>query len=111
MVSDAKCEEEALAWCKLIDGSLSFSLSEETEVSLGIIVNLTGQASFGINAFKLEGVSYETLTPVNPNGIIIPFAPAPTQPVFRGIYNLSGQRLDDVRKGINIVNGKKILNK
>ena len=111
MVSDAKCEEEALAWCKLIDGSLSFSLSEETEVSLGIIVNLTGQASFGINAFKLEGVSYETLTPVNPNGIIIPFAPAPAQPVFRGIYNLSGQRLDDVRKGINIVYGKKILNK
>ena len=111
MVSDKKCEELALAWCKLVDGSLDFLLTEETTVSLGIIVNLTGQASFGIHAFKLEGVSHETLTPVKPTGIILPTQTKPEQPAFRGIYNIWGQRLQDVQKGINIIDGKKILNK
>jgi len=70
MVSDADCEAQALAWCKLSEGSISFTLMEETEVSLGIIVNLTGQSSFGINAFRLEGVTIEPLTPTeDPDGI------------------------------------------
>jgi len=111
MVSDDKCEEEAIAWCKLVDGSLSFTLSEETLVSVGIIVNLTGQASFGINAFKLEGISFENVVPVEPNGITQPESTKPAQPEFRGIYNLAGQRVQEIQKGINIVNGKKILNK
>ncbi|MBQ6085648.1 MAG: PKD domain-containing protein [Bacteroidaceae bacterium] len=111
MVSDKVCEGKAIAWCKLVDGSLSFSLAEETQVSLGIIVNLTGQASFGISAFKLEGVSYETLTPTEPTGIALPTLPQLEQPAFRGIYNLSGQRLQHVRQGINIVDGKKMLSK
>ncbi len=111
LVSDAVCEERAIAWCKLVDGSLSFSLSEETDVSLGIIVNLTGQASFGISAFKLEGVSFEKLVPVTPTGITLPASSQPEQPTFRGIYNLSGQRLQNVQPGINIVNGKKTLSK
>lgn len=111
MIGDAQCEEEAIAWCPLVDGSLSFTLTEETDVALGIIVNLVGQASFGINAFKLEGYSIEHLTPVNPTGISLPTQTQPVQPAFRGIYNLSGQRLQEVQKGINIINGKKILNK
>ena len=104
-------QSEAIAWCPLVDGSLSFTLTEETDVALGIIVNLVGQASFGINAFKLEGYSIEHLTPVNPTGISLPTQTQPVQPAFRGIYNLSGQRLQEVQKGINIINGKKILNK
>jgi hypothetical protein len=32
--------------------------------------------------------------------------PANSEPV---IYNLSGQRLNSLQKGINIVNGKKVL--
>jgi len=111
LVSDAVCEERAIAWCKLVDGSLSFELFEETNVSLGIIVNLTGQASFGISAFKLEGVTYEKLVPVTPTGITIPASSQLEQPTFRGIYNLSGQRLQNVQPGINIVNGKKMLSK
>ena len=111
MVSDKLCEEQAIAWCKLVDGSLTFLLAEETQVSLGIIVNLRGQASFGINAFKLEGVSHEKLTPVNPTGILLPMQTKPEQPAFRGIYNIWGQRLQELQKGINIVDGKKILNK
>ncbi|MBQ7361431.1 MAG: PKD domain-containing protein [Bacteroidaceae bacterium] len=108
MVSDSLCEKEAIAWSKLVSGTLSFSLYEETEVSLGIIVNLTGQASFGIHAFKLEGVTYETLTPVIPTGIN---GVTETQPVIRGIYNVSGHSLKELQKGINIINGKKIYNK
>ena len=97
MVSDAECEEKALAWCKLVEGTVSFTLPEETEVSLGIIVNLTGQSSFGINAFKLEGVTIEPLTPEDPTGI------RPPQPILnsqfsifnsKGVYDLSGRMVN-----------------
>ena len=108
MVSDAECEEKAIAWCKLANGTISFTLDSETKVSLGIIVNLTGQASFGINAFKLEGVTCEPITPVIPTGIT---DVVPAKPAYRGIYNTWGQRLYEMQKGINIIDGKKILNK
>ena len=108
MLSDADCEKNAIAWCKLVSGSLSFTLDSETKVSLGIIVNLRGQASFGINAFKLEGVTFEPITPVIPTGSI---DVVPEQPAYRAIYNIKGQRLYDLQKGINIIDGKKILNK
>jgi hypothetical protein len=108
MISDAECEEKAIAWSKLVSGTLSFTLDEETEVSLGIIVNLTGQASFNIHAFKLEGMTYEKLTPINTTGIGDINA---DQPAMRGIFNISGQPLQELQKGINIINGKKILNK
>ena len=106
LVSDKLCEEQAIAWSRLMDGSLSFLLTEETEVSLGIIVNLTGQASFGINAFKLECTPYEVLSPVNYTGIAQPMQP---QPTYGAIYNIWGQRIQELQKGINIVDGKKIL--
>jgi hypothetical protein len=111
MVSDAECEEKAIAWCKLTAGSVSFTLTEETEVSLGIIVNLTGQSSFGINAFKLEGVTIEPLAPSDPTGIKAPtfnsqFPILNTQ----SIYDLSGRKVNSqFSKGIYIQNGKKLL--
>lgn len=108
MVSDKQCEEKAIAWCKLQDGSLSFLLTEETHVSLGIIVNLEGQASFGISAFKLEGTPYEYISPVNYTGIT---QPTPAKPTFGAIYNIQGQRIQEMQQGINIIDGKKILNK
>ena len=108
MVSDAECEEKAIAWCKLIDGKLNFTLDSETEVSLGIIVNLTGQASFSINAFKLEAISTEIITPVIPTGITNVVS---GKPAYRGIYNISGQRFKELQKGINIIDGKKIYKK
>ena len=46
-----------------------------------------------------------------PTGIALPTLPQLEQPAFRGIYNLSGQRLQHVRQGINIVDGKKMLSK
>ena len=62
-----------------------------------------------INAFKLEGLTFETLAPVTaPTGITDIIQ---AQPGTRVIYNISGQRLKELQKGINIVDGKKILNK
>ena len=110
MVGDDACESQAIAWCRLNEGSLSFSLDEETEVSLGIIVNLTGSASFNIHAFKLEGVTHETLAPVTePTGI--KDIASPEYSTEQGIYDIYGRRLHGIQKGINIINGKKILKK
>ena len=109
MIANSECEQQAIAWSKLTSGSLGFILYEETEISLGIIVNLTGQSSFGIHAFKLEGMTYETLTPIEvPTGIT---GVTPVQPTVRTIYNLKGERVNELQKGINIIDGKKILNK
>ena len=114
MISDAECEEKAIAWCKLMDGNVSFTLAEETEVSLGIIVNLTGQASFGINAFKLEGVTIEQLTPEDPTGIkdLKDLKDVKDLRDLReGIYDLSGRKVADtqLKSGIYVKEGKKVL--
>ncbi|MBR4644209.1 MAG: PKD domain-containing protein [Bacteroidaceae bacterium] len=113
MISDAECEEKAIAWCKLVEGTVSFTLTEDTDVSLGIIVNLTGQSSFGINAFKLEGITLEPIAPANPDGIgsiekeksIVNSEKSAT-----AIYDLSGRRINSqLPKGIYIQNGKKVV--
>ena len=112
MVSDAECEEKALAWSKLMDGSINFSLDEEKEVSLGIIVNLTGQSSFGINAFKLEGVTIEPLTPTDPTGIkTIDNSQLTPDNEMDAVYDLSGRRVSAKtnKKGVYIVKGKVII--
>ena len=123
MVSDAECEEKALAWCKLMEGSVSFTLTEETEVSLGIIVNLTGQSSFGINAFKLEGSTIEPLSPSDPTGIAQSLYSLPTREGqgeslnSQSVYDLTGRKVNSqfsifnsqLKKGVHIINGKKVL--
>lgn len=112
MVSDAECEEKALAWNKLVDGAISFTLEEEKEVSLGIIVNLTGQSSFGINAFKLEGVTIEPIMPTDPTGIrTIDNGQSTAGNETDAVYDLSGRRVGAkaTKKGVYIVNGKKIV--
>lgn len=101
MVSDAECEEKAIAWCMLSNGSVNFVLKEETEVSLGIIVNMTGQCSFGISAFKLEGASIEPLTPTGLE--VVPRDNTTNKDAESGIYNLSGLRLNKIQQGINII--------
>ncbi|MBQ9294127.1 MAG: PKD domain-containing protein [Bacteroidaceae bacterium] len=110
MVSDADCEQQALAWAPMLDGTVSFKLTEEKEVSLGVIVNLTGQASFGIHAFKLEGVTIEPLTPSdNPDGIAIVNREPSNSKSPQGIYDLTGRKVQTLRQGIYIHNGNKIL--
>ena len=129
MISDAECEEKAIAWTLLSNGTINFTLDEEKEVSLGIIVNLTGQASFGINAFKLEGI---TIEPLKPTGLEeIKNEELRMKNEDGAVYNLAGQMVngkwsmvngqwsmvngkwsmvnDKLPKGVYIVNGKKIL--
>ena len=115
MVSDAECEEKAIAWTLLSNGTINFTLDEEKEVSLGIIVNLTGQASFGINAFKLEGI---TIEPLKPTGLEeIKNEELRMKNEDGAVYNLAGQMVngkwsmvnDKLPKGVYIMNGKKIL--
>ena len=129
MVADAECEEKALAWAKLADGIVHFTLPEETEVSLGIIVNLTGQSSFGINAFKLEGTTLEPLTPSDPTGINSQLENNVQCSTFNSqlennvqcsmfnvqsnnsVYDLSGRKVPNVqsKKILYIQDGKKVL--
>ena len=111
MVSDAECEEKAIAWCPLANGSINFTLAEETEVSLGIIVNLTGQASFGINAFKLEGVTIEPLTPSDPTGVKDVKDFKGISDFNKGIYDLSGRKVADgqLKSGVYVKDGKKVV--
>ncbi|MBR4433171.1 MAG: PKD domain-containing protein [Bacteroidaceae bacterium] len=61
LVGDADCETEALAWDMLSNCSVSFTLPQEAQVSLGIIVNMTGQSCLSFSSFKLEGIPFEYL--------------------------------------------------
>ena len=55
----------------------------------------------------MEAGSYPILAAFDPDGINGVAADESNQSV--GIYNLAGQRLNKVQKGINIINGKKLL--
>ena len=113
LISESKCEENAIAWVPLAEGSLEFELAEETKVCVGIIVNLTGQSSFGIHAFKLEGITVEPLMPtMNPDGIDEIKHEQGTKDkgqCSKGIYDLSGRKVseDNLKSGIYIMDGKK----
>lgn len=112
MVSESD-SAQMIAKAMLTDGTISFELKEEKEVSLGIIVNLIGQTSFGINAFKLEGVTLEPLAPAfDPDGIeLIEGSGQKVQNEWSGIYDLSGRKIstDALQPGIYIRDGKKQL--
>ena len=56
----------------------------------GFYYNLINGIPVGINEIKSDEPQVETKTQI-------------------GIYNLAGQRLEKMQKGINIVNGKKVL--
>ena len=100
---------------------------EATEVTNAQLAS--GEICFKLNGDQSEIVWHQTLatddypvleanhlqvwftngvyTNIDPDGIRD--IPAAEQPTYDGIYNLAGQRLEKLQKGINIVNGKKIL--
>lgn len=55
----------AIAWNMLSDCSVSFTLPQSAEVSLGIIVNMTDQSCLSFKEFKLEGIPFETLPSIH----------------------------------------------
>lgn len=109
MVSDALCEEQALAWAKLQEEEISFTLDEETEVSLGVIINLQGKASFNIKSFTLEGQPYEWLKPIGGTDIALPEMVQPKEEYSKETYDLTGRRTTANKKGVYITAGKKII--
>ena len=111
MVSDASCAEEALAWVPLGTGSVEFELEEEQQVSLGIIVNMSGKLSFGINAFYLEGLATEWLAPIDPTAISSPAGTEWRAPWSSQRYDLNGIPVTDSHRGVSVIKGKKVLTK
>lgn len=109
--------DDAIAYKKMaakgnaMDNSIEFTLEQESNVSLGLLVNMTGQACMAIDRFSLErdNVEYieadgETATSIesiveneNWNG-------------DDSIYDLHGRKVLETQKGnIYIIKGKKVL--
>lgn len=61
MLTNATYAEKAIAWCSLTDPSISFTLEKATQVSLGIIVNMSGQLCLSFKHFRLEGMAFGDL--------------------------------------------------
>ena len=94
--------------------SVEFALAEETEVSLGLVVNMSEKICLAINSFTLSRYDGDTVT----DGTIstdIETLPADTLPQdadsrHTGIYDLSGRRIaEPTEPGIYIMNGKKVI--
>jgi len=126
--------KEALAYSSLSSKSLTFILTEETEVSLGFVVNMSGQSCLTIQSIGLTTTEYRELTPVVPSGIAeigtpksslliepsafgVRLTTASAQPVsihtlqgtvlYSGI--LDGTTTIPLPKGIYIINQRKVL--
>lgn len=109
MIADSECEEKALAWCKLNQGEISFNLYEETEVSLGIIVNMTGQSSFSLNYFMLNGQTFDFLTPIVADVIEIPCQNVNIHSGISHIYDISGRKVSRPEHGVYIIDNSKVM--
>lgn len=79
--------------------SLDFNVAKESSITIGMIVENTTATWVNFDNFRLEKL--ETTAIIAPRGV-----------KTKGnnlIYNMWGQRLDKLRKGINIINGKKVI--
>ena len=74
------------------------------------IYRLTITATSGANQIQIGEIQLLNLDLIDPTGISITPTASVQWSMFNGqLYNLSGQRLSKVQRGINIVDGKKIL--
>ena len=88
---------------------IEFFLEEETQVSLGLLVNITGQQCMAIESFMLERENTEYL---EADGLtaIEPVVESIEREGDDAIYALQGRRIAEPQKGsIYIKNGKKFL--
>ena len=79
--------------------SLDFIVAKESAITIGMKVENTTATWVNFDNFRLEKL--ETTAIIAPRGV-----------KTKGnnlIYNMWGQRLDKLRKGINIINGKKVI--
>ena len=109
--------DDAIAHTKMLDkdntmsNSVRFSIKEETEVSLGLLVNIDGKQCMAIKKFTLETDNTEYLDANYEDATSIESI---TQSVERveddAIYDLQGRRIENITQpGIYIVGGKKVL--
>ena len=93
------------------ENKVTFSLEDETEVSLGLLINQNGKICMTIQEFKLE----RSNTIVKEADGLLP--PAPTavtdiKAVSRSssaIYDLQGRRVSSPARGLYIIDGKKVV--
>ena len=84
--------------------SLDFELKETTDVTIGVELNGFTSNNLKFDNFRLAFLgNASTETGISSIRNNVKAHPA--------IYNLGGQRLDEPRKGINIINGKKVFRK
>jgi len=88
--------------------TLHFTLDKETEVAIGMVVNMTGQRIFCISDFMLTKGAFEELEGVAKlTGIL---APQRANAAQGTIFDLSGRRVFETRPGnIYIENGQRVV--
>ena len=88
--------------------TLHFTLDKETEVAIGMVVNMTGQRIFCISDFMLTKGAFEELQGVAKlTGIL---APQRANAAQGTIFDLSGSRVFETRPGnIYIENGQRVV--
>lgn len=88
--------------------TVTFLVTEPTEVSLGILSNLTGQSCLSLSKFSLE--MYEIIRIVHdPTGIEDILTPEEINTNNRNIYDLSGRKIRVPGKGVYIIGNKKVI--
>lgn len=105
-------DRQALAYTEMQEisltqtNSITFVLTEDSEVSLGILSNMSGMSCMTIRSFTLESLGYEAIVS-EPDAIgLIP----ETARRDGAVYDLTGNRVLTPRKGgIYIINGQKVM--
>ena len=95
--------------------SMTFILAEETTLSIGLVVNMSGNSCMALQKFILKTSPMATIgsTETIPSGIA-PMTTAPATP--KGIYDLMGRQLrrnsmdtHTLAPGIYIIDGRKVV--
>ena len=86
--------------------ALLFQVAERTEVSLGIVANMSGKQCVAIRSFALNYCPVEVMQPL-PDGI---GTIQGDNPLIRGIYDMNGRRVNAPRRGnLYIIDGNKVV--
>lgn len=108
--------ENAIAYSRMVDKSIAmqnsveFSLDEESQVSLGLIINMNGKICMTIKEFTLESDNTEYLEANGETTAIECIMENFESEADNVIYDLQGRKvLKPTKGGIYIKNGKKYL--
>ena len=85
----------------------TFLYPTSSSASAGTFMNFIQNNAIVYQAPKEEYVAYDFIKDMVPTGI--EGTPSDSPSMGRGIYNLQGQRISTLQKGLNIVDGKKVM--